>query len=131
MSIRSMPRRTTFGPRSRYLAGSQRSNTCAGSTTWSSTLMIFGRSIRLAPCMSLSRPPRHPREADAFDRTCAPMSAGFRLPVLDGAPLRTGTGNVGEMVRVVGIGVSTVGSRRAVDLRLDGEAALVTGGGRG
>ena len=36
------PRRSTFGPRSRYFAGSHGSQTCAGSTTWSSTLMIFG-----------------------------------------------------------------------------------------
>src|SRR5258708_6086199 len=39
-----MPRRSTCGPAARCLAGSHRSKRCAGSTTWSSTLMILGSS---------------------------------------------------------------------------------------
>src|SRR6476469_135963 len=38
--------RFTRGPCSRYFSGSHVCQTCAGSTTWSSTLMIFGSSIR-------------------------------------------------------------------------------------
>src|SRR5216684_3732996 len=36
------PRRSTRGPRSRNLGGSHACQTWAGSTTWSSTLMILG-----------------------------------------------------------------------------------------
>src|SRR5436190_10116879 len=36
--------RSTWGPFSRYFAGSHVCQTCDGSTTWSSTLMIFGSS---------------------------------------------------------------------------------------
>ena len=36
--------RSTRGPFSRYFSGSHVCQTWAGSTTWSSTLMIFGRS---------------------------------------------------------------------------------------
>src|SRR6266498_3613209 len=39
-----IPRRSTLGPRSASLAGNQVFHRCAGSTTWSSTLMIFGSS---------------------------------------------------------------------------------------
>src|SRR3954454_9098337 len=39
-----MPRRSERGPFSRYLAGSQVCQRCGGSTTWSSTLTIFGSS---------------------------------------------------------------------------------------
>src|SRR5215831_15600906 len=39
-----IPRRSTRGPRSRRLAGSQSRHRWAGSTTWSSTLMILGSS---------------------------------------------------------------------------------------
>src|SRR6185437_8123400 len=45
--IAPMCRRSMCGPRSRNLAGSHRSHVCAGSTTWSSTLMIFGRAPKL------------------------------------------------------------------------------------
>src|ERR1700728_4164200 len=41
-SMARTPRRSTRGPRSLNLAGSQDCHTCAGSTTWSSTLMILG-----------------------------------------------------------------------------------------
>src|SRR5205807_3102683 len=36
--------RSTWGPFSRYFSGSHVCQTCDGSTTWSSTLMIFGSS---------------------------------------------------------------------------------------
>src|SRR5437764_15273373 len=35
---------STCGPFSRYFSGSHVCQTCGGSTTWSSTLMIFGSS---------------------------------------------------------------------------------------
>src|SRR5215831_16689420 len=37
--------RSMRGPRSRIFAGSLSCQRCAGSTTWSSTLMIFGMSL--------------------------------------------------------------------------------------
>src|SRR4051794_36872057 len=40
--------RTIFGPRSRNLSGSHVCQTCGGSTTWSSTLMILGSSATTA-----------------------------------------------------------------------------------
>src|SRR4051794_20431660 len=39
-----MPRRSALGPRSFHRSGSQVRHRCAGSTTWSSTLTIFGIS---------------------------------------------------------------------------------------
>ena len=39
--------RSMRGPFSRYFCGNQVCHTCAGSTTWSSTLMIFGSSMYL------------------------------------------------------------------------------------
>ena len=45
--IDPMPRRSTRGPRARKRSGSQRSQRCAGSTTWSSTLMILGSSAAM------------------------------------------------------------------------------------
>ena len=40
-----MPAVSGFGPRSWYFFGSQVSKRCAGSITWSSTLMIRGSSV--------------------------------------------------------------------------------------
>ena len=55
------------GPMSRYLAGSRSCHTSAGSTTWSSTEMINGRSptrasiaIDLTACQFVRRPDRYP-----------------------------------------------------------------------
>src|SRR5262245_9288247 len=51
-----MPRRSAFGPRSRNRAGSHVSQRCGGSTTWSSTLMILGKSACThAPGRNLTR----------------------------------------------------------------------------
>src|SRR5947208_14954186 len=44
-----MPVRTDLGPRSLYLAGSHVSNRCSGSITWSSTLVMRGRSATECP----------------------------------------------------------------------------------
>src|SRR5438132_8619276 len=41
--------RSIRGPVSRYFCGNQVCHTCAGSTTWSSTLTIFGSSIEALP----------------------------------------------------------------------------------
>src|ERR1700736_3285062 len=49
-----MPRRSTLGPRSRNFGGSQVSQRWGGSTTWSSTLMIFGSSVIAAYCIQSS-----------------------------------------------------------------------------
>ena len=58
--------RSTRGPRSRIEAGRRSCHKCGGSTTWSSTLMIFGSSVMLRPsvrsssgscCRPESKPP--------------------------------------------------------------------------
>ena len=49
-----MPAVKGFGPLSRYLAGSQVSKRCAGSITWSSTLMMRGSSV-MGPLRLASR----------------------------------------------------------------------------
>src|SRR4051794_22485962 len=46
-----MPVRTDLGPRSLYLAGSHVSNMCAGSITWTSTLIMRGSSPTECPCL--------------------------------------------------------------------------------
>src|SRR4051794_25321185 len=47
--------RSTFGPRSRHFSGNQVCQTCGGSTTWSSTLMIFGSSRMFSSALSATR----------------------------------------------------------------------------
>src|SRR4051812_26370655 len=49
--------RSTRGPWSRYFSGNQVCHTCGGSTTWSSTLMILGKSTTLTLASGITRWP--------------------------------------------------------------------------
>src|SRR5262245_17488869 len=81
-----MPRRSDFGPRSFHRAASHVVSRCAGPTTWSSTLTIFG----IPPGTAVSRtaaavtPSLHPSKSDdpsdyraaASGRTAGPGGGG-------------------------------------------------------
>src|ERR1700730_5456310 len=85
-----MPRRSTLGPRSRNFGGSQVSQRWGGSTTWSSTLMIFGSSVIVAYCIQSSD-----------DHACGPQG---------GDPLGAVSNDVGE--DFVGVLPHVWGARR-------------------
>src|SRR4051795_4326790 len=82
-----MPRRSDFGPRSFHLAGSQVVQRCAGSTTWSSTLTIFGISTgtTVSRAAVAVTPSLHPSKSDdpsdyraaASGRTAGPGRRGL------------------------------------------------------
>src|SRR5262245_59935316 len=75
------------GPRSRYFCGSQVCHTCDGSTTWSSTLMIFGSAMTLP--------------ARVWDRFAYLTLASGTTPSLGrGAGHGLGVGLAGGLVRV-------------------------------
>src|SRR5665213_552451 len=76
--------RSTRGPFSRYFSGNQVCHTCAGSTTWSSTLMIFGSSIEALPGPA----------AGSFP------DVSVRLPGASGADLLVDVRLAGGLVRV-------------------------------
>src|SRR5438309_83675 len=83
--------RSMRGPFSRYFCGNQVCHTCAGSTTWSSTLTIFGSSIEALP---------------------RPASAVWSLTLASGRVVSLAAGrlvDVGETGGLVGVGVGAVG----------------------
>src|SRR5712691_6812151 len=99
--------RSMRGPRSRYFCGNQVCHTCAGSTTWSSTLTIFGSSIEALP---------RPASAVCFltlasGRGDAYLAAGRLVDVGETRGfVRVGVGAVGE---TVGDPVDHVAGRRS------------------
>ena len=87
-SISPMPRRSAFGPRSRKRAGSQVSHRWAGSTRWSSTLMIFGSGVVL-PSRGVVSSIRSVMAAPVWPRTGPGGPATPARPGPGSSPART------------------------------------------